>query len=139
MQFAKRKNPIQHIFTYSIFVVVFTFVELASSVFAAVVDDDDDDDDVVDAAAAAAAVVVDATSSDFVSFFAHLFTITTINFFSSKLYDAMVLSSANIKPKFDVKRKQGCQNNAKFEILFLSSLYIYSILYECILNSKCMQ
>lgn len=69
--------------TYSTVVATFAFVELASSVF--VVDGVDE-------------VVVDAASSDFVSFFALLFTITTINFFSSKLYDAMVLSSANIKP-----------------------------------------
>lgn len=104
--------------TYSTFVVVFTFVELASSVFAVT----DDDDDVVDAAAAAA-VVVDATSSDFVSFFALLFTITTINFFSSKLYDAMVLSSAKIKPDFFfcINKKQNRINVDQYEIqsLFL--------------------
>lgn len=71
--------------TYSTFADALTFVELASSVLTV---------DAVDE------VVVDATSSSsFVSFFAHLFTITTINFFSSKLYEEIVFSSANIIPE----------------------------------------
>lgn len=76
--------------THSTFEAVLVFVEVASSVF--VVDDVDE-------------VVVDAASSEFVSFFALLFTITTINFFSSKLYDEMVLSSANIIPKIQINAK----------------------------------
>lgn len=70
--------------THSVVEAALVFVELASSIF--VVDDVDE-------------VVVEAGSSDSVSFFALLFTITTMNFFSSKLYDEMVLSSANIIPK----------------------------------------
>lgn len=89
-----------------------TFVELASSVFAVV--DADDDDDVVDAAAFG----VDPTSSDFVSFFAVLFTITTINFLSSTLYDAIVLSSANIKPT----KNNGISTKIS---IFNHSLYVY--------------
>lgn len=44
------------------------------------------------------AAVVDDVSSELVSCFTTFCTITTINFFSSTLYDAMVLSSDNIIP-----------------------------------------
>lgn len=71
-----------NLITYSVLADGLASVEAAASV------------DVADEAAG----VVDDVSSELVSCFTTFCTITTINFFSSTLYDAMVLSSDNIIP-----------------------------------------
>lgn len=63
------------------------------------------DFDSVDSSFFAGAVdVVDVDSVDG-SFLAVLFTITTTNFFSSRLYDSTVRSSAKIKPETTPQQK----------------------------------
>lgn len=96
--FGEEKKNISQENTYS----VDDFASVATVASVVVVVDDD-----------VAGVVVDVVSS---SCFTTFFTITTINFFSSTLYDAMVLSSANIIPAI-------CQTNKNFD-LYVSQLQV---------------